>query len=58
MRASTEFYKDGKYKLEGEGKTLDAAGMVQYLADLAARYPDRLHRGRHGRGRLGGLGSC
>jgi enolase len=37
--ASTEFYKDGKYKMEGEGKTLDSAGMVKYLADLAARYP-------------------
>jgi enolase len=37
--ASTEFYKDGKYRLEGEGKLLDAGGMVAYLADLAARYP-------------------
>jgi enolase len=37
--ASTEFYKDGKYKLDGEGKILDSAGMVKYLADLAARYP-------------------
>ncbi len=37
--ASTEFYSDGHYKLEGEGKTFDAAGMVDYLADLAARYP-------------------
>ncbi|GAB0112912.1 phosphopyruvate hydratase [Acidisoma sp. C75] len=37
--ASTEFFADGQYKLEGEGRTLDAAGMVDYLADLAARYP-------------------
>jgi enolase len=37
--ASTEFYKGGKYMLEGEGKTLDAAGMVRYYEDLAARYP-------------------
>jgi enolase len=37
--AATEFYHDGLYKLEGEGKTLDAAGMVAYLADLCARYP-------------------
>jgi enolase len=37
--ASTEFYRDSKYKLEGEGKTLDASGMVKYLADLVARYP-------------------
>ncbi len=37
--ASTEFYRDGHYKMAGEGKTLDAAGMVDYLADLCARYP-------------------
>ena len=37
--ASTEFYKDGKYILAGEGKTLDAAGMVAYYADLVKRYP-------------------
>ena len=37
--ASTEFYKDGKYRLDGEGKVLDSAGMAKYLADLAARYP-------------------
>ena len=37
--ASTEFYKDGTYNLAGEGKTLDSAGMVDYLADLCARYP-------------------
>ncbi len=37
--AATEFYKDGKYHLAGEDKTLDAAGMVKYLNDLCARYP-------------------
>ncbi len=37
--AATEFYHDGKYVLEGEGKTFDSAGMVDYLADLASRYP-------------------
>ena len=37
--ASTEFFKDGKYRMEGEGKILDAAGMVDYYADLAKRYP-------------------
>ena len=37
--ASTEYFKDGKYELEGEGKTLDAEAMVAYLADLTARYP-------------------
>ncbi|GAA4494194.1 phosphopyruvate hydratase [Gluconacetobacter tumulicola] len=37
--AATEFYRDGRYVMEGEGKSLDSAGMVGYLADLAARYP-------------------
>ena len=37
--ASSEFYSDGKYNLEGEGKSLDSAGMAKYLADLCARYP-------------------
>jgi enolase len=37
--ASTEFFKDGVYDLEGEGKKFDAAGMVKYLEDLASRYP-------------------
>jgi enolase len=37
--ASTEFFKDGSYVLEGEGRTLDAAGMVKYYEDLCARYP-------------------
>ena len=37
--ASTEFYKDGKYILKGESKTLDAAGMARYLEDLVDRYP-------------------
>ncbi len=37
--AASEFYKDGTYELAGEGKSLDSAGMVAYLADLVARYP-------------------
>jgi len=37
--AATEFYKSGKYQLEGEGKSLDAAGMVKYLAGLVSRFP-------------------
>jgi enolase len=37
--ASSEFFRDGKYDLKGEGKVLDAAGMVAYYADLVARYP-------------------
>jgi enolase len=37
--ASTEFFKNGKYELEGEGKTLDPAGMVDYLAKLVDAFP-------------------
>ncbi len=37
--AATEYYKDGKYRLEGEGKVLDSEGNAKYLADLAARFP-------------------
>jgi len=37
--ASTEFFEDGRYVLDGEGKTLDPAGMVRYWADLCSRYP-------------------
>jgi enolase len=39
--AATEFYADGQYKLEGEGKTLDSAGMVDYYRDLVSRFPIR-----------------
>ncbi len=37
--ASTEFFKDGKYVLTGEGRTLDSGGMIKLYADLCARYP-------------------
>ena len=37
--ASTEFFKDGMYHLEGEGKILDSAGIVRYYADLVSRFP-------------------
>jgi len=37
--AATEFYKGGNYVISGEGKTLSSEQMVDYLADLAARYP-------------------
>ena len=37
--ASTEFFKDGRYELAGEGKSLDGAGMADYLADLCDAYP-------------------
>lgn len=37
--AATEFYKDGVYDMHGEGKKLDSAGMVDYLAGLCAKFP-------------------
>ena len=37
--ASSEFFKDGRYVLSGEGKTLDAGGIVRYYEDLVRRYP-------------------
>jgi len=37
--ASTEFFRDGKYHLEGEGKVLSAQEMAAYYADLCANYP-------------------
>jgi enolase len=37
--AASEFYKDGKYVLAGEGRVLDSDAMVRYLADLTRRYP-------------------
>src|SRR5690606_5592030 len=37
--ASTEYFKKGKYELEGEGKSLSPEAHAKYLADLVARYP-------------------
>ncbi len=37
--ASSEFYKDGVYDLESEGRQFDAAGFTDFLADLADGYP-------------------
>ena len=37
--AATEFFKDGKYQMVGEGKTFDAAGMVTYLEGLVSAFP-------------------
>jgi enolase len=37
--AATEFYRDGRYELAGEGLSLDAAGVVAYLEELVGRYP-------------------
>ncbi len=37
--ASSEFYKDGKYQLESEGKSLSSAEFVDYLAAWVDKYP-------------------
>jgi enolase len=37
--ATSEIYKDGKYHLEREGRTLSSQEMVEYWADIASRYP-------------------
>ncbi len=37
--AATEYFKGGKYVLEGEGKSLDPGQNAKYLADLVARFP-------------------
>jgi len=37
--ASSEFYKDGKYVLAGEGKTMTSAELVDFYAGLCEKYP-------------------
>ena len=37
--AATEFFKDGNYHLDGEGRVISPAEMADYLVDLASRYP-------------------
>jgi len=37
--AASEFYKDGKYDLSGEGKVFDSEGFGDYLASLTENYP-------------------
>ncbi|HXA93631.1 MAG TPA: phosphopyruvate hydratase [Steroidobacteraceae bacterium] len=37
--ASTEFYRDGHYEFESEGRRFTAAEFTRYLADLVSRYP-------------------
>lgn len=39
--AATEFFKGGRYVLEGEGRTLSSEEMAGYLAELCDRYPIR-----------------
>ncbi len=45
--AATEFFKDGAYKYEGEGKTRSIDDQVQYLSDSGVALSDRLDRRRH-----------
>ncbi len=37
--ASSEFYKDGRYDLKGEGRTLDATALASLYEEWARRYP-------------------
>jgi len=39
--AASEFHRGGKYELTGEGRSLDADGMVRFYEELCARYPIR-----------------
>ncbi|WP_114951286.1 phosphopyruvate hydratase [Sphingosinicella terrae] len=39
--AATEFFRDGAYRMEGEGRTLSPDEMAAYLAELAGAYPIR-----------------
>lgn len=39
--ASTEFFKDGKYRISGEDLSLDGPGMAEYLDKLCRDYPIR-----------------
>jgi enolase len=39
--AASEFHRGGRYELTGEGRSLDADGMVRFYQDLCARYPIR-----------------
>jgi enolase len=37
--AASEFFKDGRYEIEGEGKSLTPAEMADYYVSLASEYP-------------------
>jgi enolase len=37
--AASEYFKDGKYQLAGEGKSLDSTANAKYIEDLVKRYP-------------------
>jgi len=52
--AATELFHDNVYDLAGEGKQYPATDFAALPRGFLRSLPDRLHRGRHGRGRLGG----
>ncbi len=37
--AASEFYKDGKYELVGEGRSLNTEELIEYYEDLVSKYP-------------------
>ena len=53
--ATSEFYDDGDYVLEHEGRDAVLRGDGRLLGRHGGQLPDRLDRGRHGRGGLGRL---
>ena len=53
--ATSELYRDGAYVLEHEGRTLERRRAGRLLGEPGRALPDRLDRGRHGRGGLGRL---
>ena len=55
--AATEFFKGGVYDYEGEGQKRTAGPASRISREARRRLSDRLHRGRDGGGRLGGLES-
>ena len=56
--ASTEFFRDGNYVLAGEGRTPQPRRDGRLPRRPLRQVPDRVHRGRHGRGGLGRLGDA
>ena len=56
--ATSELWQDGGYELEGEGRSLRSTELVAYWVRPRRALPDRLDRGRDGRGGLGRLGGA
>ena len=53
--ATSEIFEGGVLRARARGPLARSGRDGELWSDLASRYPDRLHRGRHGRGGLGGL---